>query len=99
MINNQKVVLIRNFVLDEMGKMASRVRIKDAEIEVESRKNFSSCDTFRFKILQQNKSKNTLLMRIIYSAYEADGRYVVKSSDEELPAEEVNELFYAISNH
>lgn len=97
MINNSKVILIRNFILSEMKKMGSRVRIDDAEIEVESKKKNSSSN-FRFKVLQQNKSKNTLLMRIVYSAYEAD-KYIVKSSDEELPTEEVNELFYSIAQH
>ena len=38
-------------------------------------------------------------MRIVYSAYEADGKYVVRSSEEEFPTEEVNELFYAIARH
>lgn len=38
-------------------------------------------------------------MRIVYSAYEADGKYLVRSSEEELPTEEVNELFYAIARH
>ena len=37
-------------------------------------------------------------MRIVYSAYEAD-KYIVKSSEEEFPTEEVNELFYAIAQH
>lgn len=96
MISNQKIVLIRNFILDEMRKMQSRVRVNNAEIEVDSKKKNSS-STFRFKVLKSN-SKSTL-MRVVYSAYEADGRYVVKSSDEELPTEEVNELFYAVSNH
>ena len=97
MINDNKVILIRNFILSEMKKMGSRVRIDDAEIEVESKKK-NSYSNFRFKVLQQNKSKNTLLMRIVYSAYEAD-KYIVKSSDEELPTEEVNELFYSIAQH
>lgn len=97
MINNSKIILIRNFILSEMKKMSSRVRIVDAEIEVENKKKNSSSSNFRFKVLKSN-SKNTL-MRIVYSAYEADGKYVVKSSEEELPTEEVNELFYAIARH
>lgn len=97
MINNSKIILIRNFILSEMKKMSSRVRIVDAEIEVESKKKNSSSSNFRFKVLKSN-SKNTL-MRIVYSAYEADGKYVVRSSEEELPTEEVNELFYAIARH
>lgn len=97
MINNSKIILIRNFILSEMKKMSSRVRIVDAEIEVESKKKNSSSSNFRFKVLKSN-SKNTL-MRIVYSAYEADGKYIVKSSEEELPTEEVNELFYAIARH
>ena len=95
MINNSKVILIRNFILGEMRKMTSRVRIVDAEIEVESKKKTSSSN-FRFKVLKSN-SKSTL-MRIVYSAYEAD-KYIVKSSEEELPTEEVNELFYSIAQH
>lgn len=79
-----------------MKKMSSRVRIVDAEIEVESKKKNSSSN-FRFKVLQSN-TKSTL-MRIVYSAYEADGKYLVRSSEEELPTEEVNELFYAIARH
>ena len=94
MINNSKIILIRNFILSEMKKMSSRVRIVDAEIEVESKKKNSSSSNFRFK----SNSKNTL-MRIVYSAYEADGKYLVRSSEEELPTEEVNELFYAIARH
>ena len=97
MINNSKVILIRNFILSEMKKMSSRVRIVDAEIEVESKKKNSSSSNFRFKVLKSN-SKSTL-MRIVYSAYEADGKYVVRSSEEKLPTEEVNELFYAIARH
>lgn len=97
MINNSKIILIRNFILSEMRKMSSRVRIVDAEIEVESKKKNSSSSNFRFKVLKSN-SKNTL-MRIVYSAYEADGKYLVRSSEEELPTEEVNELFYAIAKH
>ena len=97
MINNSKIILIRNFILSEMKKMSSRVRIVDAEIEVESKKKNSSSSNFRFKVLKSN-SKNTL-MRIVYSAYEADGKYVVRSSEEELPTEEVNELFYSIAQH
>lgn len=97
MINNSKIILIRNFILSEMKKMSSRVRIVDAEIEVESKKKNSSSSNFRFKVLKSN-SKNTL-MRIVYSAYEADGKYLVRSSEEELPTEEVNELFYAIAKH
>lgn len=97
MINNSKIILIRNFILSEMKKMSSRVRIVDAEIEVESKKKNSSSSNFRFKVLKSN-SKNTL-MRIVYSAYEADGKYLVKSSEEELPTAEVNELFYAIAKH
>lgn len=97
MINNSKIILIRNFILSEMKKMSSRVRIVDAEIEVESKKKNSSSSNFRFKVLKSN-SKNTL-MRIVYSAYEADGKYLVRSSEEELPTEEVNELFYAIARH
>ena len=97
MINNSKIILIRNFILSEMKKMGSRVRIVDAEIEVESKKKNSSSSNFRFKVLKSN-SKNTL-MRIVYSAYEADGKYLVRSSEEELPTEEVNELFYAIARH
>ena len=93
MINNSKIILIRNFILSEMKKMSSRVRIVDAEIEVEN----SSSSNFRFKVLKSN-SKSTL-MRIVYSAYEADGKYVVRSSEEKLPTEEVNELFYAIARH
>lgn len=96
MINNSKIILIRNFILSEMKKMSSRVRIVDAEIEVESKKKNSSSN-FRFKVLQSN-TKSTL-MRIVYSAYEADGKYLVRSSEEELPTEEVNELFYAIARH
>ena len=96
MINNSKVILIRNFILGEMRKMTSRVRIVDAEIEVESKKKTSSSN-FRFKVLKSSNSKSTL-MRIVYSAYEAD-KYIVKSSEEELPTEEVNELFYAIAQH
>ena len=96
MINNSKIILIRNFILSEMKKMSSRVRIVDAEIEVESKKKNSSSN-FRFKVLQSN-TKSTL-MRIVYSAYEADGKYVVRSSEEKLPTEEVNELFYAIARH
>ena len=96
MINDNKVILIRNFILSEMKKMSSRVRIVDAEIEVESKKKNSSSN-FRFKVLQSN-TKSTL-MRIVYSAYEADGKYLVRSSEEELPTEEVNELFYAIARH
>lgn len=97
MINNSKIILIRNYILSEMKKMGSRVRIVDAEIEVESKKKNSSSSNFRFKVLKSN-SKNTL-MRIVYSAYEADGKYLVRSSEEELPTEEVNELFYAIARH
>lgn len=97
MINNSKIILIRNFILFEMKKMSSRVRIVDAEIEVESKKKNSSASDFRFKVLRSN-TKSTL-MRIVYSAYDANGKYVVKSSEEELPTEEVNELFYAVSNH
>lgn len=97
MINNSKVILIRNFILSEMKKMSSRVRIVDAEIEVESKKKNSSSSNFRFKVLKSN-SKSTL-MRIVYSAYEVDGKYLVRSSEEELPTEEVNELFYAIARH
>ena len=97
MINNSKIILIRNFILSEMKKMSSRVRIVDAEIEVESKKKNSSSSNFRFKVLKSN-SKNTLV-RIVYSAYEADGKYIVRSSEEELPTEEVNELFYAIARH
>lgn len=96
MINNSKIILIRNFILSEMKKMGSRVRIVDAEIEVESKKKTSSSN-FRFKVLKSN-SKSTL-MRIVYSAYEADGKYAVRSSEEKLPTEEVNELFYAIARH
>ena len=96
MINNSKVILIRNFILGEMRKMTSRVRIVDAEIEVESKKKNSSSSNFRFKVIKCN-SKSTL-MRIVYSAYEAD-KYIVKSSEEELPTEEVNELFYSIAQH
>nr|DAK04380.1 MAG TPA: hypothetical protein [Caudoviricetes sp.] len=96
MINNSKIILIRNYILSEMKKMGSRVRIVDAEIEVESKKKNSSSN-FRFKVLQSN-TKSTL-MRIVYSAYEADGKYLVRSSEEELPTEEVNELFYAIARH
>lgn len=97
MINNSKIILIRNFILGEMEKMSSRVRIVDAEIEVESKKKNSSSSNFRFKVLKSN-SKNTLV-RIVYSAYEADDKYIVRSSEEELPTEEVNELFYAIARH
>lgn len=97
MINDNKVILIRNFILSEMKKMGSRVRIDDAEIEVESKKKNSSTSDFRFKVLQSN-TKSTL-MRIVYSAYDANGKYIVKSSEEELPTEEVNELFYAIARH
>ena len=97
MINDNKVILIRNFILGEMKKMSSRVRIVDAEIEVESKKKNSYSSNFRFKVLKSN-SKNTL-MRIVYSAYEADGKYVVRSSEEELPTEEVNELFYSVAQH
>nr|DAG40530.1 MAG TPA: hypothetical protein [Caudoviricetes sp.] len=96
MINDNKVILIRNFILSEIKKMSSRVRIVDAEIEVESKKKNSSSN-FRFKVLRSN-TKSTL-MRIVYSAYEADGKYLVRSSEEELPTEEVNELFYAIARH
>lgn len=96
MINDNKIILIRNYILSEMKKMGSRVRIVDAEIEVESKKKNSSSN-FRFKVLQSN-TKSTL-MRIVYSAYEADGKYLVRSSEEELPTEEVNELFYAIARH
>lgn len=99
MINNNKIILIRNYILSEMRKMSSRVRITGAEIEVESKKKNSSASNFRFKVLQQNKSKNTLLMRIVYSAYGVNGKYIVKSSEEELPTEEVNELFYSIAQH
>lgn len=99
MINNGKIILIRNYILSEMKKMSSRVRITGAEIEVESKKKNSSASNFRFKVLQQNKSKNTLLMRIVYSAYDVNGKYIVKSSEEELPTEEVNELFYSIAQH
>lgn len=95
MINNQKVVLIRNFVLDEMRKMSSRVRVGASEIEVDSKKPKEETN-FRFKVVKSNGEKT--LMRIVYSAYEAD-KYIVRSSDEELPTEEVNELFYAVSNH
>lgn len=97
MINDNKVILIRNFILSEMKKMSSRVRIVDAEIEVESKKKNSSASDFRFKVLQSN-TKSTL-MRIVYSAYDANGKYIVRSSEEELPTEEVNELFYAIARH
>lgn len=97
MINNQKLILIRNYVLSEMKKMSSRVRVDNAEIEVDTKKKNSSSSTFRFKVLKSN-SKDTL-MRIVYSAYEANGKYVVKSSDQELPTEEVNELFYSIAQH
>ena len=96
MINNSKIILIRNYILSEMKKMGSRVRIVDAEIEVESKKKNSSSN-FRFKVLQSN-TKSTL-MRIVYSVYEADGKYLIRSSEEELPTEEVNELFYAIARH
>ena len=95
MISNQKLILIRNYILTEAKKMSSRVRIDDAEIEVDSRKERGS-SSFRFKVIKSNNS-NTLL-RILYSAYEAD-KYVVKSSDETLPTEEVNELFYSIAQH
>jgi hypothetical protein len=77
--------------------MSSRVRVDNAEIEVDTKKKNSSSSTFRFKVLKSN-SKDTL-MRIVYSAYEANGKYVVKSSDQELPTEEVNELFYSIAQH
>ena len=97
MINDNKVILIRNFILSEMKKMSSRVRIVDAEIEVESKKKKSSSSDFRFKVLQSNTK--SALMRIVYSSYDANGKYVVKSSEEELPTEEVNELFYAIARH
>ena len=97
MINDNKVILIRNFILGEMKKMGSRVRIDDAEIEVESKKKKNFSSDFRFKVLQSN-TKSTL-MRIVYSSYDANGKYVVKSSEEELPTEEVNELFYAIARH
>ena len=96
MINNNKVVLIRNYILDSMKKMTTRIRVDNAEIEVDDKKPKAETN-FRFKVIKSDSEKT--LMRIIYSAYEADGRYVVKSSDETLPTEEVNELFYAISNH
>lgn len=96
MINDNKVILIRNFILGEMRKMTSRVRIVDGEIEVESKKKNSSSSDFRFKVLKSN-SKSTL-MRIVYSAYEAD-KCIVKSSEEELPTSDVNELFYSIAQH
>ena len=98
MINNSKIILIRNFILGEMKKMSSRVRINDVEIEVESKKKNSSASNFRFKVLHQTNAKNTL-MRIVYSAYDVNGKYIVKSSEEELPTEEVNELFYSIAQH
>lgn len=97
MINNSKIILIRNYFLSEMKKMSSRVRIDDAEIEVESKKKKAASSDFRFKVLKSN-TKSTL-MRIVYSAYDVNGKYIVKSSEEELPTEEVNELFYAIAQH
>lgn len=95
MISNNKIVLIRNFILDEMGKMSSRVRIGASEIEVDDKKTKAETN-FRFKVIKSDSEKT--LLRIIYSAYEAD-KYVVKSSDETLPTEEVNELFYSIAQH
>lgn len=97
MINNNKIILIRNYILSEMNKMSSRIRVADEEIEVESKKRDSSASDFRFKVIKTTGEKT--LMRVIYSAYEADGRCIVRSSDQELPTEEVNELFYAVSNH
>lgn len=96
MINNSKVFFIRNFIQDEMKKMSSRIRISNAEIEVETKKKRES-SSFRFKVISSN-TKNTL-MRIVYSAYDINGKYIVRSSEEELPTEEVNELFYSIAQH
>lgn len=98
MINNKKVWLIRNFVESAMEKINSRIRIKDAEIEVETKGTRDNCiSNLRFKVISI-KSRDTVL-RIVHSGYDMNGNYYSNIKEETLPTKDVNELFYSIAQH
>lgn len=94
MINNEKIIAFRNFVLDAMTNPASRVRIEDGEIEVETKKKRSS-SIFHFRVLNANALR--ALVRIGYSL--DNGEFSTNSTEIDLPTSEVNELFYSIAKH